>query len=174
MTVDRPTSISRSTVLAPPIPYVSRFNETDVSLPTVGYLPVYPMTGEHDRPMVTKTNAAKIVQTPPIGPGYLGLASGTNPGQIDSASQVRYGLASRPLKTEMNNYETPGYLFGDVAVDSSLVQNAGQHEPPYSVGRDLLTYRTSFNSGGHIIWPLGPRHGIPSRVVNRTIVNLCK
>jgi len=145
-----------------------------MTAPTVGNARVYNKTGEFDRPMVTRTNTAKLVQSHPVRPGFLGLASGANPGQVESATQVRDGLASRPLKTEMHSAETPAYVFGDVSVDPSIVQNAGQFNVPQSIGRDLLTYRTSTNSGGHIVWPLGPRDGISTRVMNRNIVNLCK
>ena len=147
---------------------------SDMTVPTVGNTQVYPMTGDFDRPMVTKTNTAKLVQAHPVRPGYLGLESGANPAQIESANQLRDCLASRPLKTEMHNQDTPAYVFGDVSVDPRIVQNAGQFDVSTSIGRDLLTYRTSFDSGGHIIWPLGPRDGIPTRVMNRNIVNLCR
>ena len=43
-----------------------------------------------------------------------------------------------------------------------------------SKGFDQILANTSFNSGGHIIWPVGPRNGISTRVMNRNIVNLCK
>lgn len=153
---------------------LQRLPGSGMTVPTVGNTQVYHMTGDFDRPMVTNTNNARSVHSHPIQSGYLGLASGANPGQIESATQVRDGLASRRLKTEMHTQETPAYVFGDVAVDPRVVQNAGQFDIPTSIGRDLLTYRTSFNSGGHIIWPLGPRDGIPTRVMNRNIVNLCK
>ena len=147
---------------------------SDQILPVVGNARVYTMTGEFDRPMATNTKTAKLEQSHPLRPGFLGLASGAKPGQIETANSVRDTIASRPLKTEMYTQETPGYMFGDVSVDPRIVQNAGQFDVPTSIGRDLLTYRTSFNSGGHIIWPLGPRDGISTRVMNRNIVNLCK
>lgn len=152
----------------------AQLSGSGLTVPTVGNAQVYPMTGDFDRPMLTNTNTERTVYSYPIRPGYFGLASGANPAQIESATQVRDGLASRPLKTEMYTSETPGYVYGDVSVDPCIVQNAGQFDVPTSVGRDLLTYRTSLNSGGHIIWPLGPRDGIPTRVMNRNIVNLCK
>lgn len=142
--------------------------------PTVGNTQVYPMTGDYDRPMLTNTNHPKAVRAYPIRPGYLGLPSGANPAQIEAATQLRDCLASRPLKTEMNTQETPSYVYGDVSVDPRIVQNAGQYDVPTSIGRDLLTYRTSFNSGGHIIWPLGHSNGISTRVMNRNITNLCR
>lgn len=153
---------------------LQRLPGSDMTVPTVGNTQVYTMSSDFDRPMVTKTNNAKLVHSQPLRPAYLGLASGANLAQMEFATQVRDGLASRPLKTEMHTHEMPSYVFADVSVDPRVVQNAGQFDVPTSIGRDLLTYRTSFNSGGHIIWPLGPRDGIPTRVMNRNIVNLCK
>jgi hypothetical protein len=153
---------------------LQRLPGSGMTVPTVGNTQVYHMTGDFDRPMVTNTNTARLVQAHPVRPGYLGLASGVNPAQIESATQVRDGLASRCLKTELYTHEMPSYIYGDVSVDPRIVQNGGQFDIPTSIGRDLLTYRTSFNSGGHIIWPLGPRDGIPTRVMNRNIVNLCQ
>lgn len=153
---------------------LQRLPGSGMTVPTVGNSQVYHMTGDFDRPMVTKTNNAKLESSHPLAPGYFGLASGANPAQIESATQVRDGLASRCLKTELYTHEMPSYIYGDVSVDPRIVQNGGQFDIPTSIGRDLLTYRTSFNSGGHIIWPLGPRDGIPTRVMNRNIVNLCQ
>lgn len=150
---------------------LQRLPGSGMTVPTIGNTQVYHMTGEFDRPMLTNTNNARTVYSHPIRPGYLGLASGANPVQIESATQVRDGLASRSLKTEMHTAETPGYVFGDVSIDPRIVQNAGQFETPTSISRDLLTL---FNNGGHIVWPLGPRDGIPTRVMNRNIVNLSK
>jgi hypothetical protein len=164
-----------------PIKYVvnpefslQRLPGSGMTVPTIGNSKVYSMTAEFDRPVPTQLNNARLVHSHPLRPLNLGLASGTNPVQIESATQVRDGIASRPLKTEKNIHEIPSYMFGDVSVDPRLVQNAGQFDVPTSIGRDLLTYRMSFNSGGHIIWPLGPRDGIPTRVMNRNVVNLCK
>ena len=147
---------------------------SDQILPVVGNALVHHMTGEFDRPMLTNTNTARLEQSHPLRPGFLGLASGTNPAQIETGTSIRESIASRPLKTEMHTQETPSYIFGDVSIDPRIVQNAGQFDIPTSIGRDLLTYRTSFNSGGHIIWPAGPRNGISTRVMNRNIVNLCR
>ena len=153
---------------------LQRLPGSGMTVPTIGNTRVYHMSGDFDRPMVTKTNTPRLENSHPLAPGYLGLASGLNPAQIEAGSHMRDGLSSRPLKTEMHTQETPGYMFGDVSVDPRVVQNGGQFDIPTSMGRDLLTYRTSFNSGGHIIWPLGPRDGISTRVMNRNIVNLCK
>lgn len=176
MTGEGATSISKLNVLMNPIPSGSSLDETDVSVPTVGNLKVYTMIGDFDRPMVTNNNSLRPVYTLPLTPPNLATASGVNPVQIDASCIVRNGIAIRGLKTERYTHETPTYVFGDVSVDPSVVQNAGQYDPPYSLGRDLLTYRTSFTDGGNIIWPLGSsnRNGISSRVMNRNIVNLCK
>lgn len=145
-----------------------------ITVPTVGNAQVYHMIGDFDRPMVTNTKTPKLESSHPLRPGFLGLESGLNPANVETASHIRDGLASRSLKTEMHTQETPTYVFGDVSVDPRVVQNGGQFDIPTTIGRDLLTYRTSFNDGGHIVWPLGPRDGISTRVMNRNIVNLCK
>lgn len=143
-------------------------------VPTIGNAKVYSMIGDFDRPMFMTKNYGKTVHSYPTAPGYLGLTSGVNPSQIEAGNHIRDGICSRSLKTEMHTQETPSYVFGDVSVDPRIVQNAGQFDIPTSIGRDLLNYRTSFNNGGNIIWPIGPRDGIPTRVMNRNIVNLCK
>ena len=147
---------------------------SDMIVPTVGNRRVNYMYGDFDRPMPTNTKTSRTVYSKPILPGYLAYESNLNPGHINVATRVRDGIASRKLKTQNHTQETPSYVFGDVSVDPSIIQNAGQFDVPTSIGRDLLTYRTSFNSGGHIIWPLGSRNGISTRVMNRNIVNLCK
>lgn len=143
-------------------------------VPTVGNATVYNMIGPYDRPLPTRTNQPKTISTHPVAPGFYGLATGLNPEQIEAGSVIRDGISSRPIKTEMHNQETPSYVFGDVSVDESVVQNAGQFDIPESISRDLIGYRTSFNSGGNILWPLGPRDGISTRVMQKNIVNLCK
>ena len=169
MNVIQPISFVVSPELSP-----AQLPGSDQILPVVGNARVTSKISDLDRPKASHINTARLEQHHPIRPAFFGLASGVNPAQLDTANSVRHTLASRPLKTELHAQETPSYMFGDVSVDPRIVQNGGQFDTPTSIDRDMLNYRTSFNSGGHIIWPVGPRDGISTRVMNRNIVNLCK
>jgi hypothetical protein len=146
----------------------------DTIVPNVGNALVYPMIGDFDRPMITQANGPAPQFTLPMKPGFLGQASGANAAQIGIGSELRTGFGNRNLPTENNTASNPSYMFGDVSVDPSIVQNAGQFEIPTAIGRDLVFRNTSLNAGGNIIWPLGERHGTSTRVMQRNVANLCK
>ena len=149
--------------------------QKSIFLPVVGNARVYNnIAGEFDRAILTNLNTPKTTYTLPVHPGFYGLQSGLNALQSNTGSDLRTGVLHKERSTSRYNGAKPGYVFGDVSVDPALVQNGGQYNIPEPIKRDLLGYRTSFVSGGNIIWPLGPRDGIPTRVMERNISNLCQ
>jgi hypothetical protein len=175
-------STDQVTVEPKPIKYVvspevsaQLIPESNVFIPSVGNSRVFSnVAGELDRPVFTNMNEPKTLFKPQQMLGSF-QTTGLNPNAVKEGTELRNTLGGlRSLPSERDTAAKPGYVFGDVSVNPEIVQNAGQFEQPTVVKRDLLGYRTSFNSGGHIIWPLGPRGGVSTRVMERNIANLCK
>jgi hypothetical protein len=115
-------------------------------VPNVGNSLVYQMAGANDRPYYTNTNNPKITYTPSIRPAFS-YACGYNTNRMGDSSMLRQGATIKPLPSELGT--SPGYIFGDVSVDSNIVQNPN-----------------------NIVECWGPRGGISSRVLTKNLANI--
>lgn len=131
--------------------YTQPIEREGENISSVGYDTAYPTFGDISVGNPSRLGREKSVYTFPVGPQYMGARSGANVAAMDHSNVVRNPLLNRPKRSEKRMGERPSFMFGDVSVDPSIVQNVD-----------------------HAVWPIGPRNGMPSRIINRNLENLCK